>query len=815
MVRVYFVFAFLFLALLANAQREHHFTKGLILSDSHRYGREALVVDHVSYLLNAGKFQTPVEQGTIQTEGDGATLVWKFIEADSANKFRGDLLQNAYIYLTYNSDKAGNALLNVSGNSMVYFNNEPRTGDIYSDGWMNLPVTLVQGKNEILIRCGGFARWQGVSAKLILDDKAIQLHTTDITLPHVVIGQDENQLTGAVVVINNTNSTLTDLTITASCNGQATVTKAPWITKQTVRKVPFNFATQSINAKGDYAYTLTLKQGNKVLDEKQISISAVNSNEHHSQTFISEIDGSLQYYGVAPSTKSMTNPALFLSVHGAGVEAIGQARAYEPKDWGVVVTPTNRRPRGFNWEDWGRMDALEVLEIAKKKFTPDPARIYLTGHSMGGHGTWYLGATYPSKWAAIAPCAGYPTLKEYGSADGKLPAKPDHKVEALLFRSSNGSNVIGLSQNYKGLGVYIHHGDDDRVVSVDYARQMRALLGNFHNDFSYYEYPGGSHWFGNESVDWKPIFDFFKWHTIKADTASDQIDFITANSGVSSEHRWASVIQQEVSLDFSELHLIRDKKARTIKGTTSNVEMLKLNVDFASPGVSITLTLDSVTLKTTVNAEKEVWLRRTGSSWAFTSKVSPKHKNPTRNGLFKEAFNHRMVFVYGTRGTVEENRWAYNKARYDAEVWYYRGNGAIDIIADKDFTPEKYKDRGVVIFGNSKTNSAWSKLLKTCPINVTSDKITLDKHVFIGKNLATYFTWPRPDSDIAMVAVVSGTGLEGMKATDPNQYFAAASGFPDFLVFTSKMLSSGAAGLKAAGFFDNEWKVKEVEVSTN
>ena len=32
---------------------------------------------------------------------------------------------------------------------------------------------------------------------------------------------------------------------------------------------------------------------------------------------------------------------------------------------------------------------------------------------MGGHGTWYLGVTYPDKFAAIAPCAGYPDLLGY------------------------------------------------------------------------------------------------------------------------------------------------------------------------------------------------------------------------------------------------------------------------------------------------------------------------------------------------------------------------------------------------------------------
>ena len=114
---------------------------------------------------------------------------------------------------------------------------------------------------------------------------------------------------------------------------------------------------------------------------------------------------------MAPSSnKNLEDSALFLSVHGASVEAVNQANAYKKKDWGNLIAPTNRRPFGFAWEDWGRLDALEVLADAKSIYKPNSKKIYLTGHSMGGHGTWYLGATYPDKFAAIAPCAGYPDL---------------------------------------------------------------------------------------------------------------------------------------------------------------------------------------------------------------------------------------------------------------------------------------------------------------------------------------------------------------------------------------------------------------------
>jgi len=41
--------------------------------------------------------------------------------------------------------------------------------------------------------------------------------------------------------------------------------------------------------------------------------------------------------------------------------------------------------------------------------------------------------------------------------------------------------------------------------------------------------------------------------------------------------------------------------------------------------------------------------------------------------------------------------------------------------------------------------------------------------------------------------VISGTGIKGMNAAIANQYFAGASGFPDFMIFTLDMLKSGAS----------------------
>jgi hypothetical protein len=279
-----FVFILVAVSIGLNAQSEHRFTNGLAVSNTHRYGREALVTDNLAYQLYSGQLKTPIENAKLFTNEEGADVVWKTIHADTAGRFRGDALNNGYVYLTYQSDRARKAILNVSGNVMVYVNGEPRGGDIYNDGWMNLPVKLRAGLNEVLIRCGGFSRWQGVRARLIFSDKAAMLATEDATLPHIIIGKSGDELIGGIVVINNSDKPLKDLSISAAYTGSTKSTNVPAIGQQSMRKVPFTFSSSGINAKGDYTFTLVLKQNGKVLDEKKITIAAVDPLQHQSYT---------------------------------------------------------------------------------------------------------------------------------------------------------------------------------------------------------------------------------------------------------------------------------------------------------------------------------------------------------------------------------------------------------------------------------------------------------------------------------------------------------------------------------------------------
>lgn len=788
-----------------SAQKVVPFTGGLSIRVTVNYNRAALYQDPLAYALYKGTLATPEEGNSLTNSKTGADPKWTKVAADTANKFRMRGGEGTYTYLQYQSDKEQRAILNISGNSAVFVNGEPHMGDPYSFGWMNMVVKLKKGRNDF------YVRGRLVQGSLTFPNKPISLDIGDPTRPIISAGAGTAKMKVGVVVINTTAAPLSNLIMVSTMGGKDGRSTIQTIPAYATRKVYFDIDGTVIKGKGKNDCLLTLIYPNgKPIDQATLKIEGVIKGDKFSETFISGIDGSLQYYSVAPQLgRQQDGASLFLSVHGAGVEAINQVRAYKSKDFGNLVSPTNRRPRGFNWEDWGRLDALEVLDIAKKEFKPDAQHIYLTGHSMGGHGTWFLGATYPDKWAVIAPCSGYPTLKTYGSADSVIPDTSSTDFGKLLLSASNQSDVPKLAFNYKQVAVHILHGDADETVPVTFARQMKQLLAGFHPDFQYYEYPGGSHWWSDEAVDWQPIFEMFKRHKIPTDNEVNAIDFTTASPGISASNHWAAIYQQVVPFQYSRIRLNRDKKLAAISGTADNVELLKLNLSGFAKGKEISVELDGLnSLKYITQSDNDdIYLKKAGKEWKLVAPPGAAEKGPLRNGTFKDGYNKNFIYVYGTGGTEQEKAWAISKARFDAESWYYRGNGAFDMVSDKEYTKAKYPGRNVVLIGNSVTNSAWKLLLADCPVSVANGTIKVGTKQFTGNDLGAYFVWPIAGTADNSVSVIAGSGIEGMKATNANQYFTGGSGFADVMVFRSGMLKDGINNVAYAGFYDNQWKV--------
>jgi pimeloyl-ACP methyl ester carboxylesterase len=801
-----------------NAARAIPLVKGLRLNGIGSDPRTALHRDAWEFQLLTDPTRI-AELGQRIVVSQGQLRTWEAVQAAEDGAFAESA--GSYLQFVVERSKPEIWLLDAHGHSEAFVNGEPRAGDPYNS-WNQLPVQLEAGRNQLLFRLAR-GPFQG---QLVPPAGPISLDPHDATLPDWIRGT-RDPVAAAMPVINATPQSLEDLEIECVApDGTAMKTAAGPILPLTLRKLAFQIPPLD-NVQGGLAeLTVRLSRHGApaVLDEQKVTVQIRRPSEQQKRSFVSGIDGSVQYFAVTPARPDQTadggdlsegaappEPGLFLTLHGAGVEASGQAAVYAPKHDGHIVAPTNRRPFGFDWEDWGRIDALEVLELASELLDIDRQRVYLTGHSMGGHGTWQVGAIHPDRFAALGPSAGWVSVWSYAGAERAEDQSP---VAERIRRAALASDTLALANNYRQLGVYVLHGEKDDNVPVEQARIMRKVLAEFHPDFTYFEQPGAGHWWGNECCDWPPMFEFFRRHALDHPSNVSTIDFTTVNPGISSRDRWVTICDQQQPLLASRLTVQLDRKGRRVMGTAQNIRLLHLDLSAALAeeklSHAVTIELDGQSLTA---ATSDLWLACEEGRWRLATKPSAQRKGPHRYGPFKSAFDHRFVFVYGTRGDAAENEWSLAKARYDGEVFWYRGNGSIDIVPDTEFSLESFAERGVILYGNRDTNAAWPLLLGECPLQVRRDGVTMGERSLDNPRLATLLVYPRSDSQQALVGVVGGTGIEGLRATNRLRYFISGVGFPDVMIMSADFLVQGTKAVLAAGYWSSDWDMEGADIA--
>ena len=177
---------------------------------------------------------------------------------------------------------------------------------------------------------------------------------------------------------------------------------------------------------------------------------------------------------------------LALCMHGGGVgsgEASSAHGAYQGAlaalDW-LAIYPEVLQKTECGWTDAGTEEwVMELIDCARRTWDIDPDRVYLCGHSMGGYGSWTLGAHHADQFAALAPSAGAPT--------------------PIFDRSNTLIDIAeGVVPNLRNVAIRIYQSSDDPQVPPDANRfavkrleEAKARWGGF--DFEYWEVDGRGH----------------------------------------------------------------------------------------------------------------------------------------------------------------------------------------------------------------------------------------------------------------------------------------------------------------------------------
>jgi len=160
---------------------------------------------------------------------------------------------------------------------------------------------------------------------------------------------------------------------------------------------------------------------------------------------------------------------LFLYLHGQLLDSVFfnnmmTNNFYVPDDDKYIIV----RPSKLEL-DWDAKKALDVLEDVKANLNVDDDRVYLTGLSMGGRGTFIVAAALPDYFAAI------------------MPLTPHHEPYSY----------IPLAEDIAHLPVWMSHGTNDSTSSYDMAAQMAENLTNLGAEIEFQTVVGGEHggWF--------------------------------------------------------------------------------------------------------------------------------------------------------------------------------------------------------------------------------------------------------------------------------------------------------------------------------
>ena len=446
------------------------------------------------------------------------------------------------------------------------------------------------------------------------------------------------------------------------------------------------------------------------------------------------------------------------------VEATRYWPDFKPVDY-IAAAPYARGTAGY--QGIPEQDVYEMLDDLKSRFKIDEDRIYLTGLSMGGGGTLWLGLTRPDIWAAIAPVC---------------PAPPEGTDE--------------LAANAGNLPVHLFIGDRDGLYKT--ATEWKTRLETGAKRLDYVEYPG----VGHNSWEWAYKDGFiFEWFSqFKRDLFPQQVKFTT---------RWFKYDRAYwVKFDNfvpGNLAAIDAKFTgmNAIEVATSGLDAFTLSLEGHSqfnPAQKITVKVDGKSF--TSRSADAVSFSKVNGAWSntrFTPGLTSKQKGA--EGPLYAAVTASHIYVYGTGGNPSQEELAGRRAQAaSAADWTGMGGRIMvfpRVIADKDIRASDYVTSNLILFGTRETNSVIEKFADNLPVHLEREAtgyglvyiFPLNRHYVLINSGLPWWTPPKSAEGQARYSFM------GSKAERLRKY-------PDFILFNET-----PDNVIVQGTFDSNWKL--------
>ncbi len=457
----------------------------------------------------------------------------------------------------------------------------------------------------------------------------------------------------------------------------------------------------------------------------------------------------------------------------------------------IYIEPHGRG--NTQYSAFGGADVKRCLAEAKRVLSVDDDRVYLTGESMGGWGTWSVGTRNPELFAAIAPV--------FGGTDYRAATEEENLVKLtplehfLLGRDSSWAQAESLNN----MPIFVDHGDQDGAVKVEWSRWGVRLLQRWGYDVRYREFPGKVH----ETLSWSnPLMNVESFLEHERDAHPRHVRVRSAELR-NAQAYWVRVEQRARPLEFLNVDA-EVVDANVIRLDTENVLDVALSpgplVDAARP-VKVVWNGAARHMKLPADGE----LRLTDAAY------KPARLRKTRElpGSLNDFFNTPFAVVVGTSSRdARSNELCRAHAEQFVDNWKEWQKHPPRLFKDTEISEADIAKYSLILIGGPEANRVAARLAPRVPLRIRGDVITVGGQDYHAKNAGIQMLYPNPRNAERYLWITAGTTAQGLALAAPNPYNLVEW---DFIIDDGHIPAVGGVTMRertrvVSGMFDQNWR---------
>ena len=469
----------------------------------------------------------------------------------------------------------------------------------------------------------------------------------------------------------------------------------------------------------------------------------------------------------------------------------------------ALLIPYGRRNTDF--EGVGEKDVLDSQAVVQSLYRIDPMRVYLSGVSMGGMGTWHIALRHPGRYAAVAPMCGQTDMAKWWQGVANWPDRDG--IPPFRRWMVEWDSPIDLVMNARNTPFFVQHGENDRLIPVEQSRTIVAAAEKLGIAIRIYEFPGASHYIYWDSPCFKNAWSWLKG--FKLNPSPRRVDYKTYSLDYGKSF-WLTITDFEQWGKPATISCEVNAAGTGLTITSTNVRQVRIDVERAPlkkvEDFDVVFNGKKMVGRATANWDLYVTSPPgplSGAERGSTAGAFPPVKQAGLCGPAEKTFEAPFLVVQGTGGDDAARTDLAEKVKRFADEWDVFADGNPRVCTDAEVSPQDMQNHNLVLFGTPQTNRLLGRIAERLPIRIGDHKYEVSGKTYEGPDLGLVMCYPNPLAPERYVLIFSGEWY-GAKCGSNHKYDLV----PDFIVFNTRSFNYDDTNEhEVAGFFGMGWNL--------